>query len=244
MRFMQPDTIIPDLASPQSLNRYSYVTNRPVNFNDPTGHMPVAGCGGEGKSACHASDEEIRINARRDADFRNETNRRKCAGGNKNYCSGWKNIIGDPTIGDLTYGMDVAAYHISAGEMLVTDTLGAITIAGGCILGEGAGCLPAIGLAAVTDVVVAGGASWAWTETFLGWASFLLITGNEFYTKTNYIEFDNNGGVNVGFGRDTLVSLNNAIRGSIWEANVDFWRVPINSNTIKEGVQEKSPRAP
>ena len=40
-RFLQPDTIIPDLSNPQSWNRYSYVTNRPVNFNDPTGHKPV-----------------------------------------------------------------------------------------------------------------------------------------------------------------------------------------------------------
>jgi hypothetical protein len=38
-RFCQPDTIIPDLSNPQSWNRYSYVTNRPVNLNDPTGHM-------------------------------------------------------------------------------------------------------------------------------------------------------------------------------------------------------------
>ncbi len=35
--FLQPDTITP--GGPQGLNRYSYVTNRPVNFNDPTGHM-------------------------------------------------------------------------------------------------------------------------------------------------------------------------------------------------------------
>jgi hypothetical protein len=41
MQFIQPDTIIPDLTSPQSLNRYSYVTNRPINLNDPTGHCPT-----------------------------------------------------------------------------------------------------------------------------------------------------------------------------------------------------------
>ena len=28
------------MANPQSWNRYSYVTNRPINFNDPTGHKP------------------------------------------------------------------------------------------------------------------------------------------------------------------------------------------------------------
>ncbi len=37
-RFLQPDTIIPNLSSPQSWNRFSYVNNSPVNYNDPTGH--------------------------------------------------------------------------------------------------------------------------------------------------------------------------------------------------------------
>ena len=32
-----PDSIIPD-GNPQSLNRYSYVNNEPINHNDPTGH--------------------------------------------------------------------------------------------------------------------------------------------------------------------------------------------------------------
>jgi RHS repeat-associated protein len=37
-RFLQPDTVTPD--GPQGLNRYSYVMNNPVNFNDPTGNKP------------------------------------------------------------------------------------------------------------------------------------------------------------------------------------------------------------
>ncbi|HEX3627414.1 MAG TPA: toxin TcdB middle/N-terminal domain-containing protein [Verrucomicrobiae bacterium] len=37
-RFIQPDTIIPDLGNPQSYNRYSYCVNDPLTFNDPTGH--------------------------------------------------------------------------------------------------------------------------------------------------------------------------------------------------------------
>ncbi len=47
---MQPDTLIPDPANPQSWNRYSYVGNNPVNFNDPTGHKecdPEFGCEGK-----------------------------------------------------------------------------------------------------------------------------------------------------------------------------------------------------
>ncbi|MCL4393972.1 MAG: RHS repeat-associated core domain-containing protein [Chloroflexi bacterium] len=41
-RFIQPDTVIPDLYDPQSLNRYSYVRNNPVRNTDPTGHFAPA----------------------------------------------------------------------------------------------------------------------------------------------------------------------------------------------------------
>jgi RHS repeat-associated protein len=40
MKFQQPDTIIPDQSNPQSWNRFAYVLNNPVRFNDPTGHRP------------------------------------------------------------------------------------------------------------------------------------------------------------------------------------------------------------
>jgi hypothetical protein len=39
-RFLQPDSIIPSPANPQSFNRFSYVYNRPINFTDPSGHDP------------------------------------------------------------------------------------------------------------------------------------------------------------------------------------------------------------
>ena len=37
-RFLSADTIVPNPLNPQALNRYSYVYNRPINLNDPTGH--------------------------------------------------------------------------------------------------------------------------------------------------------------------------------------------------------------
>lgn len=38
-RFIQPDTIIPEPYNPQTLNRYSYCDNNPLNYTDPSGHF-------------------------------------------------------------------------------------------------------------------------------------------------------------------------------------------------------------
>ncbi len=38
-QFLSADSVIPSLSRPQSLNRYSYVENDPVNHWDPSGHM-------------------------------------------------------------------------------------------------------------------------------------------------------------------------------------------------------------
>lgn len=37
MQFVQPDTIIPEVYNPQSLNRYAYVLNNPYKYTDPSG---------------------------------------------------------------------------------------------------------------------------------------------------------------------------------------------------------------
>lgn len=36
--FIQPDSLIPAPLNPQSLNRYAYVLNNPIRYNDPSGH--------------------------------------------------------------------------------------------------------------------------------------------------------------------------------------------------------------
>jgi len=43
-RWMSADTIVPEPANPQSLNRYSYVLGNPLRFSDPGGHTPIDIC--------------------------------------------------------------------------------------------------------------------------------------------------------------------------------------------------------
>jgi hypothetical protein len=47
-RFLSADTIVPNSNNPQSFNRYSYAYNNPLNYTDPSGHMPTDGCQTEG----------------------------------------------------------------------------------------------------------------------------------------------------------------------------------------------------
>jgi RHS repeat-associated protein len=39
-RFISPDSIVPNPADPQSLNRYTAMANNPLKFTDPSGHDP------------------------------------------------------------------------------------------------------------------------------------------------------------------------------------------------------------
>ena len=41
-RFLQPDSVVPDYADPQALNRYSYVLNNPLRYTDPSGQLPTS----------------------------------------------------------------------------------------------------------------------------------------------------------------------------------------------------------
>ena len=44
-RFISADSIVPEPGNPQALNRYSYVNNSPVRYDDPSGHgAPLPPC--------------------------------------------------------------------------------------------------------------------------------------------------------------------------------------------------------
>ncbi len=48
-RFLSADTIVPNVANPQDLNRFSYVGNNPLRYTDPTGNRT---CGDGEKYDC------------------------------------------------------------------------------------------------------------------------------------------------------------------------------------------------
>jgi RHS repeat-associated protein len=57
-RWLQTDPVSADTSDPQTLNRYSYVSDSPTNFIDPTGgfqNKPASGCGVD-EDYCDATD--------------------------------------------------------------------------------------------------------------------------------------------------------------------------------------------
>ncbi len=55
-QWAQPDSIIPDPSNPQDWDRYSYVRNSPINYNDPNGHGPVVQQNGQSAAQIIESD--------------------------------------------------------------------------------------------------------------------------------------------------------------------------------------------
>ena len=52
-RFVSADTIVPQPGNPQDFNRYAYVRNSPLNYQDPGGHAPDKGFGNEWDEEWH-----------------------------------------------------------------------------------------------------------------------------------------------------------------------------------------------
>jgi len=117
-RFLQPDTVIPSPANSQSWNRFSYVTNNPLRFTDPTGHKEVEGCEYTPTGKCKASDEEIRVLR----DFERKLHKRKCKDGNEAYCTGNPVEIGGFMLTMWTGGALLEYAILGGGAVATADT--------------------------------------------------------------------------------------------------------------------------
>jgi RHS repeat-associated protein len=89
--FTQPDSIVPlDSQGTQAWDRYAFVNNNPVRYNDPTGHMITDGCSGD-REGCSITQYQKDLDAQKLAILEAQARARKCSSGNRDYCSGWDN---------------------------------------------------------------------------------------------------------------------------------------------------------
>ena len=61
-RFLSADPVLPDAGDMQQFNRYSYVTNNPLKFTDPTGNFGIMGVGSIGPGGIGGAGFEFSIN--------------------------------------------------------------------------------------------------------------------------------------------------------------------------------------
>lgn len=93
-RFIQPDTITP--GGPQGLNRYSYVNNSPINFNDPTGNRP---CGDGEKYDCDGKSNKKPVI--KSGSGCGGVGQKRCGGDNPTYGNGLIGPSMDPCKSDI-----------------------------------------------------------------------------------------------------------------------------------------------
>jgi len=210
-RFTQPDTIIP--GGPQGLNRYSYVGNRPINFNDPTGHMMTDDSDGGGKCDLKCLEKDNKKNEENYSDW----NSRKYGGCFKCHAAAANGQIA------LTNGQLADAYsNITTWQAIgYTPIVATIVIVGAPALGPsiynaaGVSCLSSP--VCVTLTGMAGGASaadqaraWQGSGNYLGvdnWRNRMLSRGSivwgttppqsNFYTNGQTVRIAGNNAASI-----------------------------------------------
>ena len=90
-RFAQPDSIIPGAGDPRAWDRYSYVKNNPIKYNDPTGHNEDCGLG---ESAIDGMSCKKRIEIENNIDYLDKERERCAANPGSANCPNYVEIIG------------------------------------------------------------------------------------------------------------------------------------------------------
>ncbi len=206
-RFIQPDSMVPGAASPQTWNRFSYVTNNPLRYTDPTGHRSIEEWGG--KKGC-TDPKYCKDGKPKDKDKDNKSRKPGEPFCKAAFCEGLEN-----TLSALSFIADGGSLLISLGEAgVATYAYGAATVT--CVGSAGAGCDPAFAAAFGFDMLASTAGSPV--EDTLGFVSTGLTAFNDVLLgNTGY-----DPAIGPYVGKDTVVSLRNTGLGLIKESFVDL----------------------
>jgi hypothetical protein len=161
---------------------------------------------------CSLNQQQKDEAAGNEAIIEKQSHERKCAAGDKNYCSGISNAKED--LVEIFTNTTIALDNVSVGISLFEAGIADIAIGGSIIIGG-----ITIPEALLVDFAIASPLNpLASLENLLGNASSGLTIASDILSGNTYVSSNNH----LFIGKDSIVSTRNAILGNYPEANFDF----------------------
>lgn len=128
-RFLSADSIVPGMANPQNLNRFSYVGNNPLRYVDPTGHIREE-CGEAGEECPGDNNDSTTSNTGNSGSSDNGNLVDNGSGGNGDDGDGGDDgdRNNDPDRGDRDNGGTGTGNHETTVTTIPTVTIPTVTI--------------------------------------------------------------------------------------------------------------------
>jgi RHS repeat-associated protein len=150
-RFAQADTMIPLSQGVQAWDRYSYVNNSPVRYNDPTGHQRATQ--DEAGSASGCSDDLYCVNGKPKEEQEEKSG---CTFTDDNGSFTCDVTLDEEEVQDLTAKLDAQMVQntvtLTAASALMFGGFGCLLGPEGCLAGSVVGAFVGVGLSAVDAI--------------------------------------------------------------------------------------------